>query len=56
MTDHHQPKIINHEEGKCPICKNDLEAVWDNNAWDGEEGPRKDEITAWKCTYCGFTL
>lgn len=38
----------------CPRCGRPMKALWENNGWDGEEGPRMDEIVGYYCTACGY--
>ena len=37
----------------CKKCFTIMHPIWQNNGWDGEEGPRMDEITGYKCPLCG---
>lgn len=38
----------------CPVCFGELVAIWQNNGWNGQEGPRMDEVTGLKCPVCGY--
>lgn len=33
--------------GRCFSCGSDLEAIWENQGWDGVAGPRHDEMVGY---------
>lgn len=46
---------IKNEPPVCPKCFSIMNPIWENNGWDGIEGPRMDEITGYQCLMCGET-
>ena len=47
------PRVYTPDTQKCPQCGENMEPIWQNNGWNGDDGPRKDEITGYKCPNCG---